>query len=87
MTLQTEDSISLILCCFPAFKSCAGAQQPRAPGTEPGSVPWQSPDVQMGDRLIPACSSHCHSLSQPGVSPGVRAPAAASQDPAAEVLC
>lgn len=86
MTLQTENSICLIPCCFPAFKPCIGAQQPRAPGTEPGSVPWQSPDAWVTGSSLPAAAT-AHSSSQPGAAlgiPEVRAPTTASRDPAAE---
>lgn len=70
MTLQTENSICLIPCCFPAFKPCIGAQQPHAPGTEPGSVPWQSPDAWVTGSSLPAAAT-AHSSSQPGAALGI----------------
>lgn len=90
MTPQTEDSISLILCCFPAFESCSGAQQCCVPGTKGCSAlisalakGHQSPDVGVTGSSLPAAAT-AHSWTQPGASPGVRAPTSAPQDPAAE---
>lgn len=81
MTPKTEDSISLILCCFPAFKSCADAQR-LCTGTKPGKV--QMSGCQAHPCLQQPLPSAHLSLGQPWASPGVRAPTTASQGPAAE---
>lgn len=75
MTPQTEDSISLIPCCFQILHWCP------APGTEPGSVPWQSPAHPCLQQPLP--TAHL-SPGQPWVSPGLRAPSPAPRDAAAE---